>query len=136
MLGSRTHTEVLDWFKKSDLFVLGCQIAKSGDRDGIPNVLVESLAMGVPAVSTTVSALPEILIDGETGITVAPGDSTGLAEAILQLLNDATLRKKVSSRGKAHVKDNFDNRRLITELASIFKATHPALLQRADETRN
>ena len=136
MLGSRTHTEVLDWFKKSDLFVLGCQIAKSGDRDGIPNVLVESLAMGIPAVSTNVSALPEILIDGETGITVAPGDSSGFADAIEQLLRDETLRKKVSNRGKAHVKDYFDNRRLITELATIFETTHPALLHRADEARN
>ena len=128
LLGTRTHTEVLDYFRHSDLFVLGCEVAKNGDRDGIPNVLVESLAMGVPAVSTNVSALPEILIDGTTGITVEPKNSTAFADAILKLLTDGTLREQVSREGRSFVHDHFDNKKLITELATIFKSLHPSLL--------
>ena len=127
-LGTRTHTEVLDHFRRSDLFVLGCEVAKNGDRDGIPNVLVESLAMGVPAVSTNVSALPEILIDGRTGVTVEPQDSTAFADAISQLLTDSALRKRLVKEGRTLVHNRFDNKKLITELAAIFSSTHPSLL--------
>ena len=82
-IGTQTHDEVLTHFKTSDLFVLGCEIAKNGDRDGIPNVLVESLAMGVPALSTNVSAIPEILLNGKTGMTVPPSQPEHLERAIL-----------------------------------------------------
>ena len=128
LLGSRTHTEVLDYFRKSDVFVLGCEIARSGDRDGIPNVLVESLAMGVPAVSTNVSALPEILIDGTTGLTVHPGDSEGFAGAIMSLLNNEALRRRLIAEGQKYVRTHFDNKQLITRLAAVFEAEYPSLI--------
>ena len=128
LLGTRTHREVLEQFKRSDLFVLGCEIAENGDRDGIPNVLVESLAMGVPAVSTTVSALPELLIDGRTGITVEPKNSAAFAQAIIRLLTDSTLRERVIREGSAFVHDHFDNKKLITELAAAFTSRQPSLL--------
>ncbi|TKB23827.1 glycosyltransferase family 4 protein [Desulfopila sp. IMCC35006] len=120
-LGTQTHDEVLRHFKNSDLFVLGCEIAKNGDRDGIPNVLVESLAMGVPALSTTVSAIPEILIDGKTGITVPPSQPGQLATAMLRILTDQQLRHRLITGGQELVKDQFDNSRWIQELAGIFR---------------
>ena len=131
-LGTMTHSEVIDYFRHSDLFVLGCEVAKNGDRDGIPNVLVESLAMGVPAVSTNVSALPEILIDGKTGLTVEPGDSTGFAKAIINLLTDRELRETVRHGGKELVQNYFDNKKLIPLLAAIFSSRHPLLLAGKD----
>jgi glycosyltransferase involved in cell wall biosynthesis len=126
-LGTRTHEEVLSHFKKSDLFVLGCEIAENGDRDGIPNVLVESLAMGVPAVSTTVSAIPEILINGKTGITVEPKDPQALALQMMQLLSDNRLRSRLIESGRKRVEDNFDNSRLIEQLAAIFRDHIPGI---------
>ena len=119
-LGTKTHAEVLEQFKQSDLFVLGCRIAESGDRDGIPNVLVESLAMGVPALSTTVSAIPEILVHGETGYTIAPGDPAAMADAMEKMLTDSTLRDHISKNGKSWVTEQFDNRMWVKELAHIF----------------
>lgn len=119
-LGTQTHGEVLQHFRNSDLFILGCRIAANGDRDGIPNVLVESLAMGVPALSTEVSAIPELIIDGQTGRTVAPDDSSAMARAIMELLTDQPLRNKVSRQGQLFVRENFDNIRLTAELAGIF----------------
>ena len=121
-LGTRTHTEVLKQFEASDLFILGCEIAGNGDRDGIPNVLVEALAMEVPALSTTVSAVPEILIDGVSGITVAPGNAAAMAESIEKVLTDTELRKQLIQGGRRHTDSNFNNRTLVAQLGDIFHA--------------
>jgi len=120
-IGTKTHEEVLVHFKTSDLFVLGCEIAENGDRDGIPNVLVESLAMGVPALSTNVSAIPEILIDGQTGLTVPPTRPELLQEAMLRLLTDRRLRRRLVKGGQEYVQETFDNGRWIEKLAEIFR---------------
>lgn len=128
-LGTQTHEEVLKYFTQSDLFVLGCEIASNGDRDGIPNVLVESLAMGVPALSTHVSAIPEILINEKTGLTVSPRNPQEMADAMERLLTEHSLRDKLTQAGKEHVRNNFDNRKLIKELAAIFKKQLPELVK-------
>lgn len=122
-LGTKPHEEVLEHFVRSDLFVLGSRIAADGDRDGIPNVLVESLAMGVPAVATNVSAIPEIVISGKTGLTVEQEDSEALSKAIMKLLTDKQLRQKVVENGIDFVNAHFDNGRLIGDLARLFVAT-------------
>lgn len=122
-LGTKPHEEVLEHFVRSDLFVLGSRIAADGDRDGIPNVLVESLAMGVPAVATNVSAIPEIVISGKTGLTVEQEDSEALSKAIMKLLTDKQLRQKVVENGIDFVNTHFDNGRLIGDLARLFVAT-------------
>lgn len=119
-LGTRPHDEVLEQFVHSDLFILGSQIADDGDRDGIPNVLVESLAMGVPAVATNVSAIPEIVRNNQTGLTVNQKDSDALAAAIMTLLTDTELRTKVIDNGRQLVREHFDNSRLIVDLARLF----------------
>ncbi len=121
LAGTRTHQEVLTYFRESDLFVLGCEIAENGDRDGIPNVLVESLAMGVPALSTNVSAIPEILINNKTGITVPPSNPAILEEAIVRIMTDRLLRARLIDGGRKYVTDNFDNSVWIQELAGIFR---------------
>jgi glycosyltransferase involved in cell wall biosynthesis len=125
-IGTQTHEEVLVHFKASDLFVLGCEIADNGDRDGIPNVLVESLAMGVPALSTNVSAIPEILIDGKTGITVEPSHPEQLEQAMLRMLTDKKLRERLIAGGQQRVKEHFDNRQWIQKLAEIFRRHNPS----------
>ena len=119
-LGTLTHAEVLQHFRTSDLFILGCKIAANGDRDGIPNVLVESLAMGLPALSTEVSAIPELLINEKTGRTVPQEDSTAMAEAIMELLTDSTLRGRVIREGQLLVREKFDNTARTAELGRIF----------------
>lgn len=127
-LGTQTHEQVLQQFRKSDLFVLGCEIAPNGDRDGIPNVLVESLAMGIPALSTHISAIPEILINEKTGLTVTPKDPEAMARAMERLLTDTRLRNHLIESGKELVASKFDNKRLIEELARIFHNHAPALV--------
>ncbi|MFW2366443.1 MAG: glycosyltransferase family 4 protein [Desulforhopalus sp.] len=126
--GTQTHAEVLKHFKESDLFVLGCEIAKNGDRDGIPNVLVESLAMGVPAVSTNVSAIPEILVNGKTGIIVPSKSAKELEKAMVEVLTNDNLRKQLIKNGQTHVQNQFDNGYWIERLAAIFR-THNSAFQ-------
>jgi glycosyltransferase involved in cell wall biosynthesis len=123
-LGTQPHHVVLDHYRRSDLFLIGCEIAKNGDRDGIPNVLVESLAMGVPVVATRVSAIPELVQDGATGLLVPPKDARALADAAQRLLVETDLRRTVIEGGIARVRAEFDNRKTIQPLARLF--LHPA----------
>ena len=119
-LGTRTHKEVLKQFEESDLFVLACEIAENGDRDGIPNVLVESLAMGVPGLSTTVSAIPEILLHNKSGITIAPSNPEIMAKNIQETLENKVLRDTIIQGGIKHTREHFDNRVLVAEMGNIF----------------
>ena len=121
-LGTLPHDVVREHYRQSDLFALGCEIAANGDRDGIPNVLVESLAMGVPAIATRVSAIPEIITHGETGLLVEPGQPDQMASAIRQGLEDHDFRRKVIEAGRRRVQTSFDNVTLVEELVHIHRA--------------
>lgn len=120
-LGTLPHEAVLEQYRRADLFVLGCEVAANGDRDGIPNVLVESLAMGLPAAATDVSAIPELIRPEKTGLLVRPGDPAALAEAMTRLLTDQDLRAGLIEAGRAKVEQDFDNKTLIKSLADIYR---------------
>jgi glycosyltransferase involved in cell wall biosynthesis len=119
--GTLPHQDLLRYYRQADLFVLGCQIAKDGDRDGIPNVLVESMAMGVPVVATWVSGIPELVDDGETGLLVQPQDPQEMARAMHQLLTDADLRARVIPAARRKVHEQFDNIPLADELVRTYE---------------
>jgi glycosyltransferase involved in cell wall biosynthesis len=121
-LGTQPHEVVLEHYRKADLFVLGCEVAENGDRDGVPNVLFESMAMGVPVVATGVSAIPELVEPGATGLLVPPQRPEALAEAMRRLLTDAALRRKVIPAARARVLAEFDNRALVGRLAAILRS--------------
>jgi len=120
LLGTQPHQVVLDHYKNADIFVLGCEVAPNGDRDGIPNVLMESMAMGLPVVATDISGIPELVENQRTGLLVPPGQPDKLAAGMLRMLTDEKLRKRVITAGKQRVVGEFDNRRLIQELADIY----------------
>jgi len=121
LLGTQPHRVVLAHYKNADLFVLGCEVAPNGDRDGIPNVLVESMAMGLPVVVTDISAIPELVQDGKTGLLVPPGQPGKLADAIMRMLKDTELRDRVIPVAREAVIKDFDNRQLIRELAEVYR---------------
>jgi glycosyltransferase involved in cell wall biosynthesis len=120
-LGTQPHDVVLAHYKQAHLFVLGCEVAANGDRDGIPNVLLESMAMGVPVVATAVSAIPELVETEKTGLLVQPGQPKQLAEAMIKLLTDTELRTRVISAARKRVLQDFDNKLLIREIADIYR---------------
>ena len=120
-LGTRPHDVVLGHYRHSDLFVLGCELASNGDRDGIPNVLLESMAMGVPVVATNISAIPELIQHEKTGLLVSPRQPEAMASAMMRLLTDRDLRKGIIAAAKDRVVRDFNNRRLILDLATLFE---------------
>lgn len=125
MPGVLTHEKVRERYRQADVFVLGCRVTASGDRDGIPNVLVESMAMGVPVVATEVSAVPELVRDGATGLLVPPDAPEAMAEALHKALGDQTLRLRLIPAAKETVAQGFDNALLIQDLATLLRREIP-----------
>jgi glycosyltransferase involved in cell wall biosynthesis len=100
----RDRMDVLRFFNVADIFALPSYI------EGLPIALLEAMAIGIPAISTNVFAIPEAVIDMETGLLIEAGSSDHLAAAILKLKNDPELRRRLGKAGKAHVIQNFDER--------------------------
>jgi glycosyltransferase involved in cell wall biosynthesis len=118
--GAQAQEAVLAAYRAADLFVLAPRIADDGDRDGLPNVLVEAQSQGLACVSTNVSAVPELIADGETGLLAAPGDVNALAQALARAIADPTLRARLGAAGAARVRADFDHRHGIDLLAAKF----------------
>ncbi|MEA3399798.1 MAG: glycosyltransferase [Armatimonadota bacterium] len=120
--GPMPHEELLPIFRRADLFVLASVVASDGDRDGLPNVLLEALALGVPAVGTQVSAIPELIEHEETGLLAGPGDPEDLADQMERMLFDEELRARVIEQGRREVVTRFDIRENVTKLVDLFSA--------------
>jgi glycosyltransferase involved in cell wall biosynthesis len=105
--GRQPQAAVRDVLRDADIFVLASKIAGDGDRDGLPNVLMEAQSQSVPCIATAVSAIPELIEDGATGRLVAPGDPTALAAAIAELAGDPALRQRLAERGLAKLRAEF-----------------------------
>jgi colanic acid/amylovoran biosynthesis glycosyltransferase len=121
LLGARTLAEINDLYRHSDIFILACVVAQSGDRDGMPNVLLEAMAMQLPVVTTPVTGIPELVRDGETGLLVPERDAHALARAIERLTNDEILRCKLGRQGRQAVLTGFDIHQTAAQLAAIFQ---------------
>lgn len=122
-LGSQAQEDVLARYRTSDLFVLACRIADDGDRDGLPNVLVEASSQGLPCVSTRVSGVTELLEDGATGLVVAPDDPDALATALAQAISDPALRYRLGTAAEELVRTRFDHHASVTELVELLKGS-------------
>lgn len=121
MLGTLPHEEVLAHYRRSHCFVLACKVAENGDRDGIPNVLMEAMAVGLPVVSTRVSAIPELVEDGATGLLVAPASPEALAETVKGCLIHPAESRERAERARTRVETDFDNRRCVERLHALFR---------------
>jgi glycosyltransferase involved in cell wall biosynthesis len=132
LTGKLDHEEVIRRYADADLFVLPCTIVADGDRDGIPNVLLEAMAMGLPVVSTFVSGIPELVEHERNGLLVAPEDATALATAMRRLLDDDDLRARLAAAARATVTAHFTDRNLDTLCRLLPRPTCPALPQGAE----
>ncbi len=116
-LGARAQDEVLALYRQADIFVLASRVAEDGDRDGLPNVLMEAQSQEVACVATRVSAIPELIQDDETGLLVEPNDPKALSAAIEQLIREPALRRKLAAAGANRIRADFDHERAIGALA-------------------
>lgn len=122
-LGTLTHEELLPLYRSSHVFVLASKIASNGDRDGLPNVILEAMATGLPVISTNVSAIPEAVEHGKTGILVSPGNPYELARAIRQILTSPGKTTAMITKARQFVEQRFDAELWASRLYEIFAGT-------------
>lgn len=120
LTGPLFQPEVRAHLHRATFFVLPCIIAADGDRDGIPNTLIEAMAMELPVVSTTVSGIPELITSEKEGLLVPPRDAVALADALARLLGNAALRRSLGQNGRAKVVAEFNLEKNVEQLVHTF----------------
>ena len=118
LIGKLQQTEVREYYRRADLLAMPSCISNK-DRDGIPNVLIEAMAMEIPVVSTSVSGIPELVRDGETGLVVEPNDPKVLSDAIARLLRDQVLARKLATAGRKLVIEKYNSRRSASRMFKL-----------------
>ena len=118
--GALTQDEVLAEYRKADVFALASRIARDGDRDGMPNVIAEAQSQGLACVATRVSAIPELVRDGQTGILVPENDAEALARALESLIADPARRRALGQAAQTRVREGFALEPNIDALARRF----------------
>ena len=122
LLGPRPQNELRRYLRRAAVFAAPCVVARDGNREGLPTVLLEAMALGVPCVSTDVTGIPEVLRDGETGLMVPQQDPEALAAAIERLLVDPALRVRLATRARCLIETEFDIVRNTVRIREIFRS--------------
>lgn len=122
LLGPLPQDRVRELVCRATAFVAPCLVGADGNRDGLPTVLLEAMALGTPCVTTPVTGIPEAIEHGLTGLLVPERDSIGLAAALGDLLADSRLRARLAARARARVEDEYDVRQQAGKVADLFAA--------------
>ncbi|MCX7961704.1 MAG: glycosyltransferase family 4 protein [Burkholderiales bacterium] len=118
--GPRAQPEVLAAYRAADLFVLASRIAPGGDRDGLPNVLLEAASQRLACVATRVAGIPELLEDGVSGVLVPAEAPAALAEALASLMRDPLRRARLGAAARRRVETRFALAPNLERLAARF----------------
>lgn len=124
--GPLPQEDVIAHYRAADLFVLASRIGRNGDRDGLPNVLVEAQSQGLACIATRVSAIPELVEHGRTGLLVAAEDPDALSAAIADLAADPERRRRMGRAAEAVVRNRFSFDAGVDRLAVRLGAPLPA----------
>ncbi len=123
--GALPQQDVLAAYRKSDVFVLASKITDDGDRDGLPNVLMEAQSQRLPVIATRVSAIPELIEDGVNGRLVSSGNIQQLSDAIADLIRDTDTCRRFGAKGRDIVESHFAHISGIRRLARKFAMAKP-----------
>ena len=118
--GALAQPELFAEYRGADLFALACRVARDGDRDGLPNVLLEAQSQALACVATRVSAIAELIVDGTTGLLVTENDVPALAAAMAALIRDPARRRLLGDAGQARVRTHFALEANFERLAARF----------------
>jgi glycosyltransferase involved in cell wall biosynthesis len=120
LAGAKPQEDLLGIIARATAVVLPCVVTPSGDRDGLPTVLLEALALGIPCVTTRVSGNPEIVDEGETGFIVDPGEAPELAAAMARFLDDPDLSRSMAGACRRKAERDFDLKANVAKLKTLF----------------
>ena len=123
LAGECSQDQLIPLYQRADIFVLAPLVTDDGDRDGVPNVLVEAMACAVPVVSTAVAGIPELISHAVNGLLAPGNDVATLTTLIAQLLDDPAQRLALGAAGRSTVIEHFDLRRGASQLAALFADT-------------
>lgn len=118
LVGPRTQTQIRILIEEADVFAAPCIPADDGNVDGLPTVVLEAMAVGTPVVATAVTGLPEVVLDGETGVLLEPGDVSGLADALSAFAAGRLPAAAMSANARALIEERFDSRRHAATLSA------------------
>ncbi len=124
--GPLPQGEVRDLVATGSVLAAPCVVGEDGNRDGLPTVLLEAMALGTPCVATPITGIPEVVRHDDTGLLVPERDPGALAAAVARLLDDEPLRVRLASRARALVEEAFDGRRQASRLATLLAEPEPA----------
>ena len=116
LLGNRSQAEVKNHIRQAAMLIAPSVISADGDRDGLPTILVEAMALGTPCISTNIVGIPELIHDGETGLLVPPHDPDALAAAITRLLEKPAYGEHLAANARAHIEQHYDIHQNTAEL--------------------
>lgn len=123
--GAMAQDELLTVYQQGDLFALASRIASDGDRDGLPNVLMEAQSQGLACIATDVSAIHELIRDGVTGLLVQPEAPAALADGVARLIQSPALRSALGLAGQLRVTSEFTSQSNLRRLAEKFRLSTP-----------
>ena len=118
--GAVDNREIMRFYREADVFVMPSVTCADGHKDGIPVVLMEAMACGVPVISTTLSGIPELVDSGTNGILVPEKDPRALSGAIGRVLDDAAMRREFSAEGRKTIVAGFEIRDVARQLMELF----------------
>ena len=118
--GGLPRSDVIELLKTADVFVLPSVPTPDGKREGIPVVLMEAMSSCLPVISSRLSGIPELVKDGENGFLTAPGDVAGIADALVSLAENPSLRSEMGRRGRAFVSEAFNLQKNSQQLFQLY----------------
>jgi glycosyltransferase involved in cell wall biosynthesis len=118
--GAVTQVEVVTALRQAHIFCLPVRVARDGDRDGLPNAIMEAMALELPVLATRVAAIPEVVREGATGRLVPPDDAPALATELADLMVRPTLRAEMGRIARRHIAERFTAEHGIAALATRF----------------
>lgn len=119
LIGPQTQDQIHELLRSSDVFIAPCVVGADGNADGMPTVLLEAMAAGVPCIGTAVTGIPEVIRDGRTGILAKPGNPRVLAKAIQRISDPCTDRIGLARNARALIEQDYDSRRQAEVLRSL-----------------
>ncbi|MFQ6550228.1 glycosyltransferase [Aestuariibius sp. 2305UL40-4] len=128
--GPRPQSQVMEAMRNAAVLACPCVIGSDGNRDGMPTVLIEAMALGLPVIATDMVGIPELVRDGETGLLVPDADPQALADALQRATRDADLRAALSARARALIETEYD----VTKSASTLRGLWAEASARRDQS--